>query len=404
MAQISAPSGLRRPGRDAPPALGVALVRKGFRAFFLLAAVFGALAVPLWVVILSGQVSSNWLPAAQLWHAHEMVFGYTTAVIAGFLLTAVANWTGREVLIGPPLLALCLLWLAARVSLLSSGVPAPIPVALLDIAFLPVLAGVLVRPLLQARNRRNYVMIAILLGLAVANAVTHLDAAGILPGWGRRMTLGAIHLIVLLMLLVSGRIVPIFTRNVTHQEGIRNLPILDRLALGAAGVVLVCDLVWGDSGLTPAVSAAAGVLVFLRARHWGARGTLRYPLLWILHVGHAFIGVGLLLKAFTPLFPRIAGSSLHAFTAGAIGCLTLGMMARVSLGHTGRMIVADRPTSLALGAMLAAGVVRVAAPLSPAWYLDLVAVSAGCWSVSFALFLWRFTPILLLPRVDGVAG
>jgi uncharacterized protein involved in response to NO len=247
-------------------------------------------------------------------------------------------------------------------------------------------------------------MVGVLLGLAASNAVVHLDALGVLPGLGRRATLAALHLVVLLMLLISTRVLPMFTRNTLGEPSIRSLPALDRAALATTLCAALADLTWGDAFATPWLCGAAALLVALRTRYWGSRAALRAPMLWILHLGHAWIAVGLLLKALTPLAPVLGSSAIHAFTAGALGCLTLGMMARVTLGHTGRMIVASATTRAAFVAMLAAGVVRVAAPLVPLPYLWVLGISAAAWALAFALFLREFAPMLVKPRVDGAPG
>lgn len=387
-----------------PAQSGGALAAKGFRPFFLLAAVFAAAIVPLWLLILSGHAPLTSSLPPQAWHAHEMIFGYAAAVIAGFLLTAVSNWTKRETLIGAPLLGLAALWLLGRVLLLDSALAPAAVTAAVDVAFLPCLAIAIARALIGSGNRRNYVMIALLLVLAAANGVTHLDAAAILPGWGRRATFAGLNVIILLMLLMSGRIIPMFTRNALRDEHVRSSNALDRLSLLAMACVLLGDLVFPAAPALPFFAAAAGVLALARTRHWGTFRTGREPMLWILHGGHAWIGLGLLLKALAPLAPVLASSSTHALTVGAIGWLSMGMMARVSLGHTGRMITATQSTRAAFALLGVATAVRVTAPLWPGYYLPLLTLSGTLWTLSFAVFLFEFAPILCKPRVDGVPG
>ena len=395
---------LRVPSHATPSSgRGVAVGRKGFRPFFLLAAVHALFGIPLWVLVFGGHAPLTSSLPPQTWHAHEMVFGYGGAVIAGFLLTAVANWTKRETLVGAPLLALALLWLLGRVLLLAPALP-PELVAAVDLAFLPAVALAIARPLLLTGNRRNFVMVGVLLGLTAANAFVHLDALGVLPGFGRRALLAALHLMVLLMLLIATRVLPMFTRNALGSPDVRSLPALDRAAIAAMLAVVVSDFVWGDAGATPWVSAAAALFVALRTRHWGTRAALREPMLWILHFGHGWIAGGLLLKAVTPLVPVLASSAIHAFTVGALGCLSLGMMARVTLGHTGRLIAASTTTRYAFYAMLAASVLRASAPLAPVPYVALLWASAALWALAFALFLRQFAPLLVAPRADGAPG
>ncbi len=390
-------------GAPAPTPDAIPLARKGFRPFFLLAGVLGAALVPLWVLVLLGHVRVQSTMPPQAWHAHEMIFGYTAAVIAGFLLTAVSNWTKRETLTGAPLLGLAVLWLLARVALVVPSVPAS-AAAGLDMLFLPALAVVIARPIAQSGNRRNFVMVAIVAALAASNALAHLDALGVLPGWGRRGTFAALDLIVVLLVLITGRIVPMFTRNVVKDERIRSLPALDRMTAVAAVFVAVSDFAWGETRATPYLAAGAGVLVLARSVHWGTLRALKDPMLIILHAGHGWLGIGLLLRAVAPLWPPLSSAALHALTAGAIGCSTLGMMARVALGHTGRSIIASHTIRISFAAMMSASVVRVLAPLAPALYFPLLAVSATLWMFAFVLYTGKFAPILTQPRIDGAAG
>ena len=399
------PLELRVPSHAAPSSSGrgLAIGRKGFRPFFLLASAYAAVSVPLWVIFLGGHMQMHSGLPPQTWHAHEMLFGYAGAVIAGFLLTAVGNWTKRETLVGLPLLGLALAWLLARIALLVPALP-PAAVAAIDLAFLPALAASIARPIAQTGNRRNYVMIAVLFCLWLCNLSVHLDALGVAPGQGRRATLLALHLIVLLMLLISGRVVPMFTRNALADPSIRSIAALDRAALASVVGVAAADFIWGDTHATPWLCALAALCIAGRTRHWGTPAAFRDPMLWILHVGHAWIAVGFLLKALAPLTPGLAAGALHALTAGALGCLSLGMMARVTLGHTGRMIAASTGTRRAFLCMVAAGALRVVAPLAPSSYLALLGVSAALWALAFVSFLWEFAGPLAAPRRDGAPG
>jgi len=382
------------------------IAAKGFRPFFLLAALFAALVVPGWLLALDGrlQVASYLDPLS--WHAHEMVFGFAVAVIAGFLLTAVGNWTNRETIVGLPLLALAALWVAGRVAVFGTLALPPSIVAATDLAFLPALIAVIARPLIATRNRRNYVMMAILAALFLANLAVHLDVLGVLPGWRLRGSRLAVDIVVLVILVIAGRTFPMFTRNATGVEAIASSPRLDRLALAAMAALVVLDAVAPDLAVTAAWSAVVGVLALARSRGWGAWHARHQPLLWILHLGYLWIPVGLVLRGVSALTDAVPPAiATHALTVGAVGCLTLGMMARVALGHSGRVLSAPRPIVAAFALALLAAVVRISAPvLGIAHYRATLYVAGALWTAAFAAFVLVYAPILLGPRVDGRPG
>ncbi|MBS2018809.1 MAG: NnrS family protein [Deltaproteobacteria bacterium] len=391
------------PPRVAPA--GGAWAGKGFRPFFLLAGLFAALLVPIWLLALSGLVRPDAYFDATSWHAHEMVFGLATAVIAGFLLTAVSNWTARETLVGPPLLALAALWTAARASFVVPGLPRAIP-ALLDVAFLPLLALAIARPLVSAKNRRNYAMVGVLLALACANAVMHLDVLGVLPGLRRRGALFGVDLVVLLIVVISGRVVPMFTKNATGVDEVRADPRLERLAIATTAAVALLDVAQPDGDLVVVAAGAAALATAVRLVHWSTRKVWRVPLLWVLHLGCAFVPLGLALRVASRLLPTIPPSlATHALTVGAIGTVVLGMMARVSLGHTGRALEAGRAISVSFALVVAAAVVRALGPLVDLSLYRTTLYGAGSlWTAAFAIFSVVYAPILLSPRRDGKPG
>jgi len=380
---------------------------KGFRPFFLLSALFAIGAVPLWLAVLRGQVLAPPYLAPATFHAHEMIYGYSGGVLAGFLLTAVGNWTKRETATGPALLALTLLWAAGRVAMLLSGALPPVATAVVDLSFLPALIFVLARPLVATDSRRNYVMLGVLGALWLTNLAIHGEALGWLaPGSGRRAVLTGLNVIVLVISIMAARIFPMFTKNATRAASIRSMPRLDRASFGALLLATVLDVIVPARPVTAAVFGVAGVLMMARSWHWGGRLSGRDPLLWILHLGHGWLCLGLLLRS-AALFglPAVASIATHALTVGAIGGLTLGMMARVSLGHTGRMIVASVPTAVAFVAINLAAFVRCLGPLAfPAHYMTVLVVSGTAWALSFAIFVVTHATILLRPRVDGRAG
>ena len=386
------------PDRPVLPAL-----EKGFRPFFLVGAVFAILAVPLWIVALKGGVAPGGAFGAMQWHAHEMLFGFSTAIIAGFLLTAISNWSGRETVTGWPLAALAALWVMGRAALFfGSQLPSLIP-PLVDVSFLPLLSLVCGRALFASKSRRNYGFLGLLLGLALANAAAHGSALRADFEAVRLAHRFALNLIVIMLVAMTGRVLPMFTRNATRLSWIRPLPLLERASLLTVVALALCDLAPSANMLSVALSGMAAVLLLARMRFWGTLHVARQPLLWILHVGTLFIPLGLALRvasAFSPSVPP--SSSLHALTAGAIGSLTLGMMARVSLGHTGRMLVPARSATWAMACLVCAALVRVGAPfLSTGGYLEALTVASALWSGAFVLFLFGYLKILLSPRADA---
>jgi uncharacterized protein involved in response to NO len=362
--------------------------------------------MPLWLLVLAGRAVPGAYLAGPFWHAHEMLFGFTLAVVAGFLLTAIANWTQRETAVGWPLAALAGLWIAGRVAILAADrLPAPL-VALLDLAFVPALAAACARPIVLTANRRNYQFVAMLAALFLANLAMHLGALGVAPAWLRRGGVAAVDLYVVMILVVTGRIVPMFTRNATRVDAIRGQAGRDRLAVGGAVAVLALDVLGVAEPMVAAVAGATAVAVVARAATWGARHTARHPLLWILHGGHLWVAIGLALRAVAPWMPALGGTvALHALTVGGIGGLTLGMMTRVTLGHTGRPLRVPPIVARAFAAMLAAALVRVAGPLlGPAAWLPSMIASGGLFAAAFAIYLVTYVPMLLAPRPDGRPG
>jgi len=397
-----------RSRRDVP--LG-GLSAAGFRPFFLAAALLAVVMVPLWLAVLHGKAAHRGMLEPMVWHAHEMVFGFAAAVIAGFLLTAVRNWTGRETATGGSLVALVVLWAAGRVAItFGSALPAAL-VAVVDVAFLPALAVTIAVPIVKSDNRRNRVMIVVVTTLAVANALVHLGALGILPGWELRATRAAVHVVVLLAALIAGRVIPMFTRNATSPEGVVSVPALDVAAAVSIAAYVVADFATPGSFLVPAFALVAAVLILARAARWGLGRSLRNPLLWILHFGHAWIAAGLALRVASAVTTTVpASAATHALTVGAIGSLCLGMMARVSLGHTGRPLTVRAPMTLAFATLTLAAVVRVLGPwlvtsmLGGLHYGTLLVVSGVAWAVAFGIFFAVYMPVLVAPRVDGKPG
>lgn len=382
---------------------------RGFRPFFLLAASFAAALVPLWVAVLVGWVPApGWL-APSLWHGHEMLFGFVVAATAGFLLTAVPVWTQTPPLRGVPLALLAGLWVAGRVAMWRpEGLP-PGAVAAVDLAFLPALGCALAAPLWRARQLRNLGMVGILAGLFLANLVIHLQALG--HGELARPALRfAVDLVILLIVVIGGRIVPAFTRNALTRAGIparvRARPWLDRLSIGSVLAVVAGQVLLPPGVARGFLAALAASAVAARLSGWQGLRTARDPLLWSLHLGMAWVAVGLAASAVSQLGGPIPETvALHALTAGAMGAMILSVMARVSLGHTGRPLVVPRGIPAAFLLVNAGALVRTLGPvLLPAHFVDEMVLSGLLWSSAFALFLLRYGWILWAPRSDGSPG
>lgn len=382
---------------------GPALFSFGFRPFFLGGAIWGALVVPVWIAAWAlGWSEIGGIPAFA-WHVHEMLFGFLGAIVAGFLLTAVPNWTGRLPVMGGPLLALAALWLAGRLAMLIGG-PALL-VAGMDVSFLLVLAALLWREVITGGNFRNFPVCGLASLFALANLGFH---AAIAFGFDWRPAQGlAIAVIAMLIGLIGGRIVPSFTRNWMAQTGRSPLPApagrFDRIALGALAASLVAWIIWPWSVATGLLLAATGLLHAVRLAHWKGWRTGAESLVLILHAGYAWLPLALLLMAGGILLPGVvpASAALHALTAGAMGTMTLAVMTRASLGHTGRARTADRATAAIYLFVLAAAFVRVLAPiLLPLAAVPAMAVSAVLWSTAFGLFALRYGPMLAKPRVS----
>lgn len=373
------------------PYAGPALFRQGFRPFFLAAGLWAVLAVPLWLLVFQGTLELPSAHAPAAWHAHEMIFGYAAAVIAGFLLTAIPNWTGRLPLQGLPLAALFSVWLFGRVAVAASDVIGAAPAAVVDLAFLAILLAVVLREIVAGRNWRNLPMVLALVVLIAANGLTHLAAFGLADSGAAGERLG-IAVIVLLICLVGGRIIPSFTRNWLAKRGASALPAafgsFDRLTLLITLAGLATWVTAETHFVTGALLLAAGVLNIARLVRWQGRQTGAEPLVWSLHLGFFWVPLGLLLLSLGIFLPdRLpATAGLHALTVGAIGSMTLAVMTRATLGHAGRRLAADRSTMAIYFAINAAAALRIASTVAVGTYLPLLWSSAVLWIVAFGIF------------------
>ncbi|MDO8860371.1 NnrS family protein [Haliea sp. E1-2-M8] len=386
------------------------LLRQAFRPLFLLGALFSAGAMLLWGLALAGWISLNPYQNVLFWHQHEMIFGFVAAIIVGFLLTAVQNWAGTRATHGRELLVLVLVWLTGRgLMLFGAGLP-PALVAAVDLAFLPLAAWFFGSIVLAAGNTRNLFFVPLLLLLMVCNGLMH--AGAILNRFElvQYGNLNAIWLVTLVMAIVSGRVLPMFTANGTGTPKVEPLPWLERVALGCLWLIFALHFL----ALAPRMPSSALALLFavaalsqlariLRLRFWV---TLRVPLLWSLHAAALFIPFGLALFAARHAgLPVTQSNAVHALTAGAMGGMILSMMARVSLGHTGRALQPHPLMTLAFVLVICAALLRLAAPsLLPGslttWYLLAIAA----WVLAYLAYSLLYLPLLTRPRPDGQPG
>ena len=381
---------------------GWPLLRLGFRPFYILGALLACASVPVWIAAFLGGVRMDVAVTPLLWHAHEMLFGFATAIIVGFLLTAVKAWTGLATPRGALLGALAALWLLARLAAL--GAPYAVYAAL-DMLLLPVVAVILLRVLIRAGNRRNLPLIGILVLLSLANLAFHLAVLGVISLPPVQALYAGLALIVMIECVMAGRVVPAFTASVNPGLKIK-LPRWQELGtLAATGVALLLWVCAPPGIVTALVLALAGVLHVVRVAHWHPLKTLTRPILWILHAAYAWIPVGLLLLALAQMGWVTVSVGVHALAVGATGGLLIGMLTRTARGHTGRPLQASRAEVLAYALVMGAALIRVFVPiLLPQWYGPSLIAAAAAWSVAFVIYLVLFTPWLLQARTDGKDG
>jgi uncharacterized protein involved in response to NO len=386
----------------APAPRGAAFLRLGFRPFYLGAAVLAALAVPAWMMVFLGQWV--WAPALSplLWHAHEMLLGFASAVIIGFLMTAVKAWTGLATPRGLPLGALALLWLSARIAALA----APYAVyAVLDTLLLPIVALVLIRLLLRAGNTRNLPLAALLLLLSAANATFHLSVLGLLDLAPTRALHAALAVIVMVECVMAGRVIPGFSMSALPGLRITALLWLERSALALTGLGLLFWVLAAPgwiASLTLGLAAAAHVW---RQWRWKPLLSRQRPILWVLHLSYAWIPVGLGLLALAQINLLAVSLGLHALAVGTTGGLIIGMITRTARGHTGRSLQVTPAEVLAYVLVALAALLRVLLPLLwPDLLLVWLSAAAAAWSVTFTIYIFIYAPWLTQTRIDGKDG
>jgi uncharacterized protein involved in response to NO len=386
------PRGIARSG---PPVLSY-----GFRPFFLLAGTFAIAAMVGWI----GALTAGWEVGGDYgmlnWHAHEMLFGYTSAALAGYMLTAIPNWTGRLPVSGLPLLGLVAVWLMGRLTMAVPGLIG-LPLSMVvEACFLPLMAAIAAVEIIAGRNWKNLKILAGLSALSLVNIAFHVSVA--FNGVALEASRAGVAVYVMLIAVVGGRIVPSFTRNWLAKAGAPRLPApfgrFDVVAMVWLLATLALWVAFPETIVTACAAMGAAGLHAVRLARWHGRRTVDEPLLLALHVGYAFVPLGMLSVALAALGWIANASALHVLTVGAIGGMTFAVMTRASLGHTGRALKASLCTSFAYLALTLSAVLRPFAELIPSQYHILLTVSGACWLVAFGLFVLEFGPMLVSPR------
>lgn len=378
---------------------GPALLSYGFRPFFLFGAIYAGLAILIWLPLFGGQIEIGSAFTPRDWHVHEMLYGFVLAVMTGFLLTAIPNWTGRLPIQGIPLLVLFAVWAAGRIAMSVSGWLGW-SAAAIDVAFLPLVAAAAAREIAAGKNWRNLKVVAIVALLAAANALFHLEVY--LYGSADYSVRLGVGLVILLISLIGGRIVPSFTRNWLARRGPGRLPRpvgpFDIATIAVCAVALGLWTVLPFGTFTGAALIAAALLQALRLASWAGERTFADRLVLVLHVAYAFVPLGFLLVACAAFGHVSPSAGIHAWTGGAVGTMTLAVMTRATLGHTGQALVASKATQAIYAAVILAALARVAAALQPDWTSALLIFSGVSWAAALLGFAVAYGPSLCTVR------
>jgi uncharacterized protein involved in response to NO len=386
------------------------LLRLGFRPFFLSGAIFSIVAIILWLLMYKGAINLSPLGGGYWWHIHEMIFGFGCAIIAGFLLTAIQNWTGVRGAQGTTLLILFLLWLAGRIVLLVPSIFSDILTTIIDLSFLPVVAYVLAKPILATKQYNNLFFVPLLLLFTLANLEMHL--AIYFPQTFTITYAGyaGVMLITLLMSVMAGRVAPMFTANGTKTAKATPLPWLDKVTNGSLAIAMFSLLMEPIIGFYQQffgiILIIAGLFQTMRWLRWRPWITLGVPLLWSFHIAIKFIAYGLIILGASYLIPEVPSSHMwHLLTVGGMGGLILAMISRVSLGHTGRPLSPPKAMTAAYIFITLAAIVRAFGP----WVLPekaalFIDISGTFWLFAFGIFVITYAPMLMSGRKDGRPG
>jgi uncharacterized protein involved in response to NO len=378
-----------------------ALFALGFRPLYLAAGAFSALSIAAWSGVFAGWIPPGYLHGHPLWHAHEMIFGYTFAVIVGFLFTAGSNWSGRPTPRGAALAAIVAAWVLARFFALS---PLSWLSLFFDVAFAFAAAVGLGIPLWRARNTRNYFFVALLAAIGLLNIAFHLAILGRIPIDLGRVIAIALDIVLFICVVMAGRVIPMFTNNAIPGAGARRILLLEQASLGSVLALIAVDVLALPSPVVAGVAALAAMAHGWRLSLWSPWKTRAKPIVWILHASYAWIVVHLALRAAAALELLPATLATHALTVGAVGGLTIGMMTRTARGHTGRILETTLVETAAYVLVMLAALVRVFVPMVPGWTMPAIVLSGLLWAAAFGLFTAAYWPILSRPREDGRPG
>ncbi len=392
---------------DRPPEQPVAILRLGFRPLFLAASGFSIVALITWAGVLARQWNFNPYGGSYWWHAHEMLFGFASTVVVGFLLTAVQNWTGVPGTKGPRLLLLVLLWFCARLLIFfNPGIP-PLWVATIDLAFLPVAAFFFASSVLAVKQTRNLIFVPILLFMTVSNGTMHWSVYSGDPTWFTIGNHSMVLLITALMCVLGGRVFPMFTAGGTNTPKVLPWPWLEKISLWSIALIVIVFVfaIPLPRYLMAALFFFSALAHFIRWARWRFWITLKTPMVWSLHIAYFCIPVGLILfAAHFSGYPITFSLPLHVITVGAMGGMILSMMSRVALGHTGRPIRADPVHTAAFILIVLALLFRTVGTTLTGYNTESLILSAALWCMAYGLFFIKYLPILTNPRLDGRPG
>ena len=376
----------------------------GFRPFFLLAAISAPTLITLWLLKLFGMVTLSNYYSSTGWHAHEMLFGYTVAVVAGFLLTAAGNWTGIKMISGWRLALLSTVFILGRIAPFIPELPYWLIVSI-DLSFIPLVALLIAIPVIKVKQWSNIIFIPLLLAMAAANLTVHLSTLNIIDtsiATGSRVML---YLIVFLIVVMGGRVIPFFTERGVEGVSTKKWNWVEYSAPVSIVLLVITDVIFANNTLTGYAALFSFVVHTTRLYGWYSNKIWQNPLVWVLQVAYAWFIVGFILKSLILFNSAAVMFSYHAFTVGGIGIMTLGMMARVSLGHTGREMKLNSWMVLAFILINIAAIFRVIIPIfMHDYYLQLIQVAGWLWVVSFIIYLLVYTPMWIRPRIDGRPG
>ncbi len=385
------------------------MLSAGFRPFFLMTVLHAAFSVLVWTGIYAHGMTFPVAVSPALWHGHEMVFGFAAGAMAGFLLTAVPNWTGKDPIHGNELGILVALWLLGRVGMWLVDLIPAWAVAVMDIAFLPALGVFVARQIVGAQNKRNYVFLSIIGAFALGNILFHAEALELAGTSNTGLYLG-LYAVIMMVTLISGRIVPNFTGSGLRVQGIlvdvSTDPNVEKGTVLSVLIAMLADLALEAGPITGLLAAVAAIFLGLRMRHWATGHTFGFPIIWVLHLGHVWLVASFALKAVADLTglldPTVA---MHALTAGVVGTMVMAVGSRAALGHTGRPLVLAKPMPWAYLLVTVGGLIRVLGPgVLPFEYATVIAVSGVVWAAGYLIFGVVYLPILTKPRPDGRPG